>query len=853
MKKLFLLLVFVGAGYFIFTAQNTPDRSVNQSTVEIPPIMNYMVLNNWCIAHGVTPPDYVTSNIEARMNSQIVPNPYVPAPQIQPNLVDPGPDVPMSPNLFQAFENSIKINEANPLQALLDANARIQGSPVYVLQSWWFTTNGGANWFGSEDTPPSIGTNSYGDPVAAWTKTGGRAFYQCIGRLGGLPTTSTTDFGVTWSTAVSADPNTSTGDDKNHAMTDLSGVYPNNVYCLWTDFGVGGGPPAQFTRSTNLGTSWNPRITLAIGSTRGQGTKITTGPNGEVYCTWAVYNPSGSPSETNIGFAKSTDGGASFAAIGPTSIFPIVGVRNGNSGIPEFGNIRCTSFPDIDCDRSNGPRRGWIYILTQEWVSPSVHTSNIRLYKSTNGGTTWDAGTTVNNTGTQHFFGGIGCDASNGVLSISYYNMDSVGMWTSRWLAMSQDGGVTWDQGKVSDIRFIPQNVNCPNTVGAYMGDYYECAAAGGRTLAEWTDPRTGSGCGNWKAYVQPFVLGPTIQHTPLGNTSQTAGTRAVDCVILPAGSPINPAATKLLYSRNNPVMTDSVLMTNTGGNNWTANITMSGAGLYRYYLKTADMLGRIATSPPGAPGTTHQFIATALVTNCKSTYVPIRDFTTSYDSMFVNANGTITDVNFRMDSLIHTFDGDVSFWVRSPAGTEVSLSAQRGGGGQNYIMTLFNDSAATPISAGSAPFTGSFRPETPLSVFNGQNLLGYWRLRVSDNAASDTGSVRRWCLLIETSGFIVSISSNNNQVPEKFELAQNYPNPFNPSTNIKYAIEKQSMVKLAVYDILGREIKTLVNEFKQPGNYQITFDAENIATGVYFYKLEAGDFVDVKKMVLMK
>lgn len=166
--------------------------------------------------------------------------------------------------------------------------------------------------------------------------------------------------------------------------------------------------------------------------------------------------------------------------------------------------------------------------------------------------------------------------------------------------------------------------------------------------------------------------------------------------------------------------------------------------------------------------------------------------------------------------------------------------------------MTLFNDSAATPISGGSPPFTGSFRPETPLSVFNGQNLLGYWRLRVNDNAATDTGSVRRWCLLIETGGFIVSIG-NNNQIPSKFELAQNYPNPFNPSTNIKYAISSQSMVKLAVYDILGRQVMTLVDEFKQPGRYEVSFDAGNMATGIYFYKLEAGEFVDVKKMILMK
>jgi subtilisin-like proprotein convertase family protein len=475
------------------------------------------------------------------------------------------------------------------------------------------------------------------------------------------------------------------------------------------------------------------------------------------------------------------------------------------------------------------------------------------LHYSSNGGTTWSAGIRVNqdalNNGKVQFFPAVRVDEYGGV-NVIYYdnrNFPSSGDSCSVFVSRSIDGGTTWTDIEIADHHFWPKLLPGINT----MGDYIGITSGNNKIWGCWMDDKTGFSGTQFNIWVSSIDLGPSIDHTPLGNTSQTAGTRAVNCVINPAGSPINPAATKLLYSRNNPVMTDSLLMTNTSGNNWTANITMSGAGLYRYYLKTADMLGRTATSPPGAPGTTHQFIATALVTNCKSTYVPIRDFTTSYDSMFVNANGTITDVNFRMDTLLHTFDGDVSYWIRSPAGTEVSLCAQRGGGGANFIMTLFNDSAATPISGGIAPFTGSFRPESPLSVFNGQNLLGYWRLRVNDNAATDTGSVRRWCLLIETSGFVVSVS--NNQLPVKFELAQNYPNPFNPSTHIKYAVPKQSLVKLVVYDILGREVSVLVNELKQAGRYDIDFDGNRYSSGVYFYRLEAGDFVDVKKMVLMK
>ena len=85
------------------------------------------------------------------------------------------------------------------------------------------------------------------------------------------------------------------------------------------------------------------------------------------------------------------------------------------------------------------------------------------------------------------------------------------------------------------------------------------------------------------------------------------------------------------------------------------------------------------------------------------------------------------------------------------------------------------------------------------------------------------------------------------------YELKQNYPNPFNPVTNIQYQIVNQGMVSLKVYDMLGREVKTLVNEIKSPGKYIVSFDASSLSSGVYFYKISAGEFSDVKRMVLIK
>ncbi|MHB1688202.1 MAG: T9SS type A sorting domain-containing protein [Ignavibacteriaceae bacterium] len=85
-----------------------------------------------------------------------------------------------------------------------------------------------------------------------------------------------------------------------------------------------------------------------------------------------------------------------------------------------------------------------------------------------------------------------------------------------------------------------------------------------------------------------------------------------------------------------------------------------------------------------------------------------------------------------------------------------------------------------------------------------------------------------------------------------KFELG-NYPNPFNPTTIISYQLPKDGVVTIKVFDALGREVKTLVNEYKTHGKYSVSFDASKLASGVYFYQLRAGDFVSIKKMVLLK
>ena len=90
-------------------------------------------------------------------------------------------------------------------------------------------------------------------------------------------------------------------------------------------------------------------------------------------------------------------------------------------------------------------------------------------------------------------------------------------------------------------------------------------------------------------------------------------------------------------------------------------------------------------------------------------------------------------------------------------------------------------------------------------------------------------------------------------EIPNHYSLSQNYPNPFNPVTTIKYGIPKTSNVLIRIYDVLGNEVLTIINEKKSPGVYSESFNASNLSSGVYFYKIEAGSFTDVKKMVLIK
>jgi hypothetical protein len=108
------------------------------------------------------------------------------------------------------------------------------------------------------------------------------------------------------------------------------------------------------------------------------------------------------------------------------------------------------------------------------------------------------------------------------------------------------------------------------------------------------------------------------------------------------------------------------------------------------------------------------------------------------------------------------------------------------------------------------------------------------------------------------SSGFLFTVGTmsgitTNSEIPKEFKLFNNFPNPFNPSTKIKFDIPTPTLVKLTVYNILGKEVTNLVNENMSAGSYSVEFSADNYSSGVYFYRIETSDYVETKKMLLLK
>ncbi len=882
-----------------------------------------------------------------------------------------GPNVRVLPTSNQQNEIYLAFNKMLPQLLFGSANTTVGST---FGQGMYASTNGGLNWYGTDLMPNMPSSTS--DPAPAIDKNGTFVFttLNTVGTAFMIGSYST-NYGVNWSVPYtiygsSSDKNLSASDDSP------SSPYYGRSYTVWTKWSS---PyPVMISYTTNGGVSWSTAAQINNPSVLSQGADVVTGPNGEVYVCWSKQ----SSVSTGVGFAKSTNGGVTWTV--NETAFTVNGMRS--NSFNGWG-LRVNDFPRIYTDKSGGPRNGWIYIVDCEKnYAPAGTDEDVILHRSTDGGTTWSSGIRVNqdalNNGKVQWFPAVCVDGSGGV-NVVYYdnrNYPSYGDSCETYVSRSIDGGTTWTDIKVSDHRWKP----APEPgAGTYGGDYIGIAAAGGKVWPFWFDNKSGS----HQAWTAPIDLGPSISHTPLTNTELTTGNRIVNCTITPSGSGINPSTVKLYYSKDNPVIGTSVTMTNSGGNNWTANLPLSGAGLYRYYLTCTDSLNRTATLPAGAPANYFQFTASADVQPPVITHTPLGDVPKSLwpvslsasatdnigvDSVWVrwykNNTGTgikhfkllptggnnysavfnsvNSDVNAGDSIFYRIFARDISaahntdstalnkfkiinlvnaclgtgtassnypfttFWMDGR--TQMLFTAAElnsAGAGPNSAITKlgfnvitaasqtmngfnvrFQHTTATSLtgfvsSGWTTAFTGTYAvPGTgwqyinmtaPYFVYNGtSNLLveicydnssytSYSPVYATANTGmtwglyNDSGPGCTFQANRPNTCFTMTAATgtgnNTLELPKTYSLAQNYPNPFNPVTKINFALPKQGFVSLKVYDVLGREVSTLVNEVKQAGSYSVDFDASYLSSGVYFYRIESGNFSDIKRMILVK
>ncbi len=262
-------------------------------------------------------------------------------------------------------------------------------------------------------------------------------------------------------------------------------------------------------------------------------------------------------------------------------------------------------------------------------------------------------------------------------------------------------------------------------------------------------------------------------------------------------------------------------------------------------------------------PAPNVQFIANPTVLNCagfpagftkRANNTPIPDNSTMTETItMAGIPGNVLDIQVFL-AIQHQKVSDLTIKLKAPNNNEITIDAAQGTTSANGILTVMDDSTSNALNSTIylSPWTQFVKPSNPMGTFGSSVINGNWVLTITDGAASNTGTLLGWGLRFNNS-ILVGNQNISSIVPGVFNLHQNYPNPFNPVTRIKFEVPSTELVKIVVYDILGKEVKTLVNSRMNSGVYEYEFDGSMLSSGVYFYKMTAGNYTSIKKMALIK
>jgi type IX secretion system substrate protein/CARDB protein len=648
-----------------------------------------------------------------------------------------------------------------------------------------------------------------------------------------------------------------------------------------------------------------------------QGCDIEVGPGGVVYCIWAHCTTNGQNStEDNLGFAKSTNGGVSWTSATNTAV-DINGIRAANlfNGIRANGFPRIAVDKTGGAYNGNiyvvlAEKAGGTLTLDVADATMCKSTDGGTTW------THFKVNSDPSN-GRYQYFSAVTVDPLGGVNVSYYDQRNTSGFVTEFWMSRSINGGNSFFDVAASDHTFTPAPIPglAGGYQGDYTGicagngkvwPFWADNSSG--IYQTWT-----VGILYGTPLAHDYAVGPFLS-LPSGfivNTNYNIKTRVTN-----AGTS-NESAVPIRWFINGTLTNTTNLSLNAGqndsvSNNWmptsTGNYTlMYVSALSNDSNRTNDTIRTTVTvysTLPAIPaycacavGTYTPITGTGGPTADDQTITVPIGFTFNYIGVpytqaSICSNGWVglgtTSSTTYINDLCTTISGDLlklcPFWddLYPPGGGNIQYTTVGSAPNRQFVVQWTN----VPYFSGSGNVTMQVRLWENGGVVQytygpcTQNLSASGSIGHND-ATGGSGHVvsltpGTGCNGVTTStttcndfvpfnttnmppglsyyfGCPVGIEPVTGEIPTVYSLAQNFPNPFNPSTKISYGLPKSGNVKLVVYDLLGREVGTLVNEYKKAGTYEIEFSAAQLSSGVYFYKIEAGDFVDVKKMVLMK
>ncbi len=420
-------------------------------------------------------------------------------------------DIPVTTTTSTQSENSVFVSPDDPALVINSNNSTNQPSTGTVYGADYLNSSDSASTWGGSIQGPS-GSNS-GDPTTAINHNG-RWFIGYINSASGQSVAYSDNQGTSWTVKAVAPspPGFQSMLDKNHMWIDnsTSSAFNGHLYDAWTTFGGSNDGQIGVSRSADDGLTWSSVVHVSAAANalgHNQGVNIKTGPNGEVYVVWAIYDNS-SADENALAMARSLDGGVTW--------LPAARIINNIRGIRVHHvteNMRVNSFPSVAVDLSDGDNRGNIYVVWSNVNTPGVNTGSgveVYLIKSSDKGLTWSTPLKVNTdplgTNKQHYLPWITCDPANGNVAVVFYdNRNATPTQAEAWCSVSTDGAQTFTDFAVSDVAFTPSPI--PSLATGYMGDYLSIAAQDGMVYPCWTDTRSGHAM----TYVSPFYLAPVL------------------------------------------------------------------------------------------------------------------------------------------------------------------------------------------------------------------------------------------------------------------------------------------------------------------------------------------------------